>query len=149
MLTTTVLAASGSGGGGANYSFLIILVVLAAGLFWMSNRTRKTQKKAQEFRNALTPGQEVMTASGMLGTIVEVEDDEITLESTPGVRSRWVRAAISRVVEPTAGATQAPATVDLDEQQPLGDDALEIPDDLSGLPEADGRKDGDEGPTSK
>ena len=54
-----------------------------------------------EFRNNLGPGDEVMTHSGLLGTVVEVEDDVITLESAPGSRSRWIRAAIAKKIEPT------------------------------------------------
>src|SRR3954453_16319724 len=66
----------------------------------MSNRTKKQQRAASEFRNNLVPGDEVMTHSGLLGTVVDVEDDVITLESAPGSRSRWIRAAISKKIEP-------------------------------------------------
>ncbi len=121
-------AAGNSSGGGSNYTFLIILLVLLVGLFFLSRRTQKRQKDAQSFRSNLTPGQDVMTASGMLGRIVEVDGDEITIESTPGTRSRWVRAAIAKVVEPTA-TTEAPAVA----ADAEGDDVLEVPDDLSGL----------------
>ncbi|MGC5166359.1 preprotein translocase subunit YajC [Luteimicrobium sp. DT211] len=123
-------AAGSSSGGGSNYTFLIILLVLLVGLFLLSRRTQKKQKDAQSFRSNLTPGQDVMTASGMLGRIVEVDGDEITIESTPGTRSRWVRAAIAKVVEPTA-ATDAPAVTAGSDA--TDDDVLEVPDDLSGL----------------
>lgn len=125
-----VEAAGGSSSGGSNYTFLIILLVLLVGLFFLSRRTQKRQKDAQSFRSNLTPGQDVMTASGMLGRIVEVDGDEITIESTPGTRSRWVRAAIAKIVEPTA-TDDAPAVTATQNAQ--GDDVLEVPDDLSGL----------------
>ncbi|PJI85648.1 preprotein translocase subunit YajC [Luteimicrobium subarcticum] len=161
MHAITVVAESQQKSGSGNFMLLAILAILFVGVFFMSSRTRKAQKKQQEFRSTLTPGQEVMTASGMLGTVVAVSDDEITIESTPGTQSRWVRAAISRVIEPTveqhepaaegvsastaAGAETAPAG--FTEQRALDKDVLEIPDDLSGLPEAD-RKDGDDGKPS-
>ncbi|MFC8733840.1 preprotein translocase subunit YajC [Luteimicrobium sp. NPDC057192] len=129
-IQAAVSAAEPAKSGGSNYTFLIILLVLLVGLFFLSRRTQKRQKDAQSFRSNLTPGQDVMTASGMLGTIVEVDGDEITIESTPGVRSRWVRAAIAKVVEPTA-TTEAPAVTAASDTQ--GDDVLEVPDDLSGL----------------
>ena len=66
----------------------------------MSSRTRKQQRAAQEFRNNLVAGDEVMTASGLLGTVVAVEDDVITLESSPGAHTRWIRAAIAKKIEP-------------------------------------------------
>jgi preprotein translocase subunit YajC len=133
-------AAANSSGGGSNYTFLIILLVLLVGLFFLSRRTQKRQKDAQSFRANLTPGQDVMTASGMLGRIVEVDGDEITIESTPGTRSRWVRAAIAKVVEP-AVATDAPAVTAAEAQ---GDDVLEVPDDLSGLADDGSLKNKDE-----
>ena len=80
---------------------MIIVLVLAFGAMWfMTNRTRKQQRKAGDFRANLEVGQDVMTGSGLYGTIVAIEDDTITLESTPGNETRWIRAAISKVVEP-------------------------------------------------
>jgi preprotein translocase subunit YajC len=133
-----VEAANSGSSGGSNYTFLIILLVLLVGLFFLSRRTPRKQKDAQSFRANLTPGQDVMTASGMLGRIVEVDGDEITIESTPGTRSRWVRAAIAKVVEPAA-ATDAPAVTAASETE--GDDVLEVPDDLSGLTDDGSLKD--------
>ena len=81
-------------------SFLIILV-LGAGMLWlMSRRTRKQQQEAARFRDNLEAGQEVMTGSGLFGTVVEVEGDRVTLEIAPGVTSQWLKAAIAKVVEP-------------------------------------------------
>jgi len=80
---------------------LIFILVLAFGAMWlMSSRTRKQQRQAGDFRANLEVGQEVMTGSGFYGTIVEVDGDTITLESTPGNESRWIRAAVSKLVEP-------------------------------------------------
>jgi preprotein translocase subunit YajC len=127
-----------SGGGGGNYISLLILVVLAGGLFYMSSRSRKTQRKQQDFRKNLAVGQEVMTASGMLGRVVAVDDDAITIESTPGASTRWVRAAISKVLEPaTPDATESNPVSTTTENGLLGSssDSIEIPDDLSGLPD--------------
>jgi preprotein translocase subunit YajC len=136
---------------------LIFVVIAVAGLLFMSSRTRKTQRAAMEFRNTLGPGDEVMTHSGLLGTVVEVEDDVITLESAPGSRSRWIRAAISKKIEPpVADVDDEDDTVDDDEDQAddyddavtdadriehANDSVIDVPDDLSSLPPA--RKDGD------
>ncbi|MEN0128108.1 MAG: preprotein translocase subunit YajC [Brevundimonas sp.] len=132
-----VLAAANSGSGGSsNYSFLLILA-LAVGAFWlMSRRTRKQQKSQQEFRSSLAPGDEVMTGSGLFGTVVAVDDEAITLESEPGGgRTRWIRAAIAKKIEPPV-----PADADEWRDDADGDDAIEVPDDLSSLPSL--RKDG-------
>lgn len=128
--------------------FIIILAV--AGLLFMSSRTRKQQRSAMEFRNNLVPGDEVMTHSGLLGTVVDVEDDVITLESAPGSRSRWIRAAISKKIEPPVDEVEDESdededsddTVsDVDQLDDADDTVIDVPDDLSSLPPA--RKDGD------
>ncbi|WP_425953523.1 preprotein translocase subunit YajC [Xylanimonas sp. McL0601] len=122
-----------------NPSFLILIVVLLGLMFFMSSRQRKQQRTQQEFRNELTPGQEVMTASGLFGTIVEIDEvtDRITLDSA-GSRSVWLRAAISKRIDtPVDGAheadviAQSPATGTI---APADDAAvIDVPDDISGL----------------
>ncbi len=135
--------------------FLITVLVLLVGAMWfMSNRSRKQQQKAQEFRNNLKPGDEVMTGSGLFGTVVAVEDDVITLESTPGSQTRWLKAAIAKLIEPPVADDE-----EADEEEAEGEDdeydedsadyeyeddeyedeeaeeldGIEVPDDLSGL----------------
>ncbi len=143
---------------------LIILAVAVAGLYWMSSRQRKQQRAAMDFRSQLAPGQEVMTTSGLFGTIVEVDEDAdvITLETEPGgSTTRWLRAAIAKLVEPPAvdeeeaeEATDAAAAEDAvaddglieaevdpraETRKDLPDDVV-VPDDLSGLDQMDAPK---------
>ncbi|WP_249667264.1 preprotein translocase subunit YajC [Cellulomonas fengjieae] len=133
---------------------LIIIMAIALGALWlMSSRTRKQQKMAQEFRNNLVPGDEVMTASGLLGTVVAVEDDVITLESSPGAHTRWIRAAIAKKIEPPVEeiddetdevdelADEDTVVTDADRISRANDDVIDVPDDLSTLPPV--RKDGE------
>lgn len=145
-------------------SFILILALAAGAMFLMTSRTRKQQREAQNFRANLAPGQEVMTGSGMFGTIVDVdeESDIITIESTPGSRTRWLRAAIAkRVDEPVEETTEsedtadasapaygAPASISSGSSTKDDDEDLVVPDDLSGLtdegtgPDRDRRDDG-------
>jgi preprotein translocase subunit YajC len=112
---------------------LLIILVLAVGAMWlMTSRTRKQQREALRFRDNLQAGQEVQTASGMLGTVVEVEDGVVTLESPSGSQTRWVLAAISRLVEPPVEDEDEDGT-DEDVEDEWEDD-----DDLSTLPPARG-----------
>lgn len=121
----------------------IILIGLLGVMWYMSSRSRKTQQKAVEFRNNLKPGDEVMTHSGLLGTVVEVDGDTITLESLPGSQSRWIRAAIAKLIEPTAEVADADDDADDEEY----DEDIEVPDDLSSLDDA--HDDGDEDGTTR
>ncbi|KZM78104.1 preprotein translocase subunit YajC [Cellulosimicrobium sp. I38E] len=128
-------------------SFILILALAAGAMFLMTSRTRKQQREAQNFRATLAPGQEVMTGSGMFGTIVDVDEDAdvITIESTPGNQSRWLRAAIAKLVEPpveteetetdeTSETAAVYGSANADPSTSKGDvDDLVVPDDLSGL----------------
>jgi preprotein translocase subunit YajC len=124
-----------------DFSFLILIVVLLGLMFFMTSRQRKQQREAQAFRTELAPGQEVMTGSGMFGTIVEVDEanDIITIESTPGARTRWLRAAIAKRVDApaeTAVETETETPAAAGTIAPAGStsaDVIDVPDDISGL----------------
>ncbi len=77
-----------------------MLVVIFGLLFLMMNRNRKQQREAAELRNSIEVGDEVMTGAGMYGTVTSVDGQVITIESTPGVASRWFRPAIAKKVDP-------------------------------------------------
>jgi len=120
---------------------MIIILVLAFGAMWlMTSRTRKQQREAADFRANLEAGQEVMTGSGLYGTIVDVEGDVITLESTPGSRTRWIRAAIAKVVPPAEEVVEDDDAADASlAVQDFGTsprvDRIDVPDDLSAMNE--------------
>lgn len=112
------------GGSGGSSSFLLIFMVLAVvGLFFMNSRARKKQADATAFRSTLQPGQQVMTSSGMFGTVLAVDGDKVTLVSSGGQESVWLLAAIAKLVEDepeidddddddVAGVADAPAADD-------------------------------------
>lgn len=109
---------------------LLLPLALAFGFLWlMTRRTRRMQKEATAFRENLMPGQEVMTGSGLFGTVVAAEGDRITLETSPGVTSQWLRAAIAKVVEPPVVDDDETA-----EESPAAEDRTgTVPDDASSL----------------
>ncbi|MBD7980654.1 preprotein translocase subunit YajC [Oerskovia merdavium] len=144
-----------------DFSLILILALAAGAMFLMTSRSRKAQKEAAAFRTNLAPGQEVMTGSGLFGTIVAVDEEKdiITIESTPGNQSRWLRAAIAKLVEPPVEEEDGDdeGAQDTDEnglvvgdsdRTSSVDDVLEVPDDLSGLTDKPGDK-RDDGTDSK
>jgi preprotein translocase subunit YajC len=116
----------------------ILFAVLLALMFFMSSRTRKQQKEQQAFRAQLAPGQEVMTGSGLVGTVVAIDEaaDTVTIESTPGVQTRWLRAAVAKRVDTAPAAAEE---TDVTEQPGQtgsitpADGSVDVPDDISGL----------------
>ncbi|HWV77002.1 MAG TPA: preprotein translocase subunit YajC [Isoptericola sp.] len=122
---------------------IILFVVLAGLMFFMSSRTRKQQKQQAEFRSQLAPGQEVMTGSGLFGTVVEIDEetDTVTIETAPGgAQTRWLRAAIAKRVDTPAeeavdAADETDVTTDPSATGTItsGDGHIDVPDDLSSL----------------
>lgn len=100
-------------GGSGSSTFLLIFMALAiVGLFFMNSRARKRQAEATAFRSNLQPGQQVMTGSGMFGTVVRVDGDKVTLVSSGGQESVWLLAAIAKLVEDEEPDTEAAADGD-------------------------------------
>ena len=79
---------------------ILIFAVLLVFMFFSSRKARRQQMEKVAFQNDLQPGQEVLTASGLLGTVTAVDGDIVTLEHAPGSVTTWVRAAIARAYEP-------------------------------------------------
>jgi preprotein translocase subunit YajC len=95
-----VYLAAGSSGSGL--SFIILIVVLGGGyLLFVRSIQRKQRNQAsaaQDMRSSLTPGTEIVTIGGLFGTVVEVDDEAVTLEISDGVTARYDRNAIARVI---------------------------------------------------
>jgi len=94
---------------------LIFLVLIFGMLILMMNRNRKQQREQTELRRSIAAGDEVMTSSGMYGTVTAVDGNVVTIESTPGNTSRWFLPAIAKKVDPateyaTADADAEPET---------------------------------------
>lgn len=83
--------------------FLGVAFVLMVVVFRRSSQQRREYTTTQ---NQIAPGVTIMTTSGMYATILEVDDQRVTLQTGPGQTSQWDRRAIGRIiqaVEPEAG----------------------------------------------
>jgi preprotein translocase subunit YajC len=87
----------------------ILLLVVA---FWLLilRPARARQNQANAVLRQLGVGARVMTTAGLFGTITALEDSEVELEIAPGVRVRYVKAAIGQVVEPAPEGSGAAGT---------------------------------------
>ncbi len=112
---------------------LILFAVLIGFMFFSSRKARKTQQQKASFQAELEAGQEVLTASGLLGTVVSVDGDIVTLEHAPGSVTTWVRAAIARAYEPPveyddeSDDAEESATADADDDGPSTPGLLDKP----------------------
>ena len=67
--------------------------------FWMGRGRKKEQKKRQEMLDSLKKGDKVTTAGGIIGTVVDIRDEEITLkvDESANVRMKFLRGAIRQI----------------------------------------------------
>ena len=90
---------------------LPIYILIFVGLIYLVG-VRPQQRRRRELEtimNRLSPGDEVVTVSGIYGTVTEVEDGEtLLLEVAEDTDIRVAKASIARVLSPV-GADQAPA----------------------------------------
>ena len=100
-------ASSGQQGSGA---LMVVIVQIAAliGIFWflLIRPQRKQQAEHAEMLKGIKRGDEVVTAGGIIGRVVHIKDDRITIESA---ESRLVveRDRVTRII--VAPATAEPA----------------------------------------
>lgn len=86
---------------------LLLPLLLLLPLVLITMRTRRQQREMAAMQQQLAPGQEVMTTSGLFGTVIEVRDDAVVLQVADGVRTRWAKPAIARVL-PAGTPDQTP-----------------------------------------
>ncbi len=68
---------------------------------WMGRGRKKRQRKRREMLEAIKKGDKVTTIGGIIGTAIEVRDDEVTVkvDETGNVRMKFTRWAIRGVGE--------------------------------------------------
>lgn len=89
---------------------LIILLPLLLLFYFMGIRPgRKRMQQMQHVQANLAPGREVITTAGLYGTVVDTDDaaGTVTLEVAPGVRARFDRRAVMKIVDPLPEAIPA------------------------------------------
>ncbi len=92
-----ILAQQSSSGGGIT---LILFLALPVVLFLMMRSQRRKAAQQQELQRAAEIGDEIMTTSGIFGTIVDEDEDKgtVVVQIAPGTNITMIRAGIARVV---------------------------------------------------
>jgi preprotein translocase subunit YajC len=98
--------------------FVLILLVFWL-LFWRPNQKRRQQET--QMQSSLVPGVEVMTKAGIFATVVEIHDQDVLLEISPGTRIRMLKAGVGEVITPAADDTPVEDRPDFgDDDKPKG-----------------------------
>ena len=96
--------------GGSNVTFLISLVLMVAIFYFLLIRPQQRRVRQQrQLVESLKVGDEVITIGGMFGTILEMDDETITLDAGAGTRLKYLRQAVARkfVEEPETEEEEA------------------------------------------
>jgi preprotein translocase subunit YajC len=103
---------------GQSASTLVLLAILALPIILIVSRQRAMKRQIAQVQSQLTVGVEVMTHSGLFGTIRALRDDSVEIEVAPGVVTTWARAAVNRVVTPLDDVDDGAASTDIDRTDP-------------------------------
>jgi preprotein translocase subunit YajC len=93
-LLSILLQAEGTGGSSPYSSMLMLLVIVAIFYFFMIRPQQKKQKEIKKAREAMKPGDRVVTAGGIYGKIKEINDTYMLVEISDGVRIRIDKASV-------------------------------------------------------
>ena len=89
---------AGSMGGGGYEIFIMIAIFFAIMYFMIIRPQQKRNKDHQTLIGSLSKGDEVMTSGGMLGKILKVGENSITLEIADGVAVKLQKTSVSSVL---------------------------------------------------
>ncbi len=79
----------------------LLFPLLVLGLMWvlLVRPQQQRVRRQRELVSSLEVGDEVVTAGGVMGRIVALDDDEVRLEVAPGVTVRFVRLSVNARVD--------------------------------------------------
>ena len=112
-ISTAYAQAAGGGAAGFDLISLMPLVLIFVVFYFLLIRPQQKKMKAhRELIGALKRGDKVLTAGGIVGTVVKVEDDAMLLvEIAKDIRVRVARGTISELLtKPQAAKSGAQAS---------------------------------------
>lgn len=80
------------------FTIIYLVVIVAVMYFLMIRPERKRRKEAEELRNSISVGDTVTTIGGIVGKVVDMKDDFITIETSEDrVRVELAKWGVSTV----------------------------------------------------
>ncbi len=99
LISTAYAQAAGGGPGGFDIVSLMPLVLIFVVFYFLLIRPQqKKQKESRAMLESLEKGNEVVTAGGVLGRIIKIDEQYVTVEVAPSVQMVVQRAAISQLL---------------------------------------------------
>jgi preprotein translocase subunit YajC len=101
-------------------SILLIVGLIVIFYFMLIRPQQKRMRQQMELMNSLRNGDDVVTSSGIYGTISELEDDTVILEVAEDVHIRVAKNAVARVL-----TEHEPVEQDVEEEMPEDEEESE------------------------
>jgi preprotein translocase subunit YajC len=99
LIPDAMAQAAGAAPAGSGMAPMIMMVVFVVIFYFLLIRPQqKKQKEHQAMLSKITTGDEVVTAGGILGRVVEVGEQFLTLEIADNVRIKVQRFQVSSLV---------------------------------------------------
>lgn len=97
-MTSILLNASNPGAGSMIPSLVMIVAMIAIFYFLMYKPQKKQERETQAMRNSLEVGDEITTIGGIIGEIVSIKEETVTIETgKERNKIRILRSAIKTV----------------------------------------------------
>ncbi|MGE5309332.1 MAG: preprotein translocase subunit YajC [Deltaproteobacteria bacterium] len=86
---------------GANFPVFVIQLILIIGIFYflLIRPQKAEQKKRQDMLGKLAKNDEIVTSSGIHGTVINVKDKTVTLRIDENVKIELEKAAVAEVIK--------------------------------------------------
>jgi preprotein translocase subunit YajC len=110
-----------------------LFILIAVGFYFLILRPQQRKAKAlREQQNTFDVGDEVLTAGGIVGTVIDIDGDRVTLETSVGASFVVLRQYVLRKLE-------HPATEVADDDDAVHDDVEEdsVDDQIADAPTAE------------
>ncbi len=96
-----------NGGGGLGGMLFLWIPIIFIFWFFMIRPQMKRQKEHRAMVAAVARGDTVTTAGGLIGKVVRVQENEVEVEISPGVKVRVVKQTLSTVEDKNKPAAKA------------------------------------------
>ena len=88
---------AGDGGGGLTSTILMFGVIILIFYFFILRPQQKRQKERQKLLESLKKGDKVVTAGGLHGTIIGMEEKTVLVQVTDTVKLKVEKGSVSSV----------------------------------------------------
>jgi preprotein translocase subunit YajC len=107
MTPSVALLMAGRPGGSSGVVFLVEMVLIFAIFYFLLIRPQtKERERHQKMLAALKKGDEIITNGGVIGRVVHVEENRLTVRTAENTRLTVDRGRVAQVVEEKGGKAE-------------------------------------------